>query len=182
MTNRNAILAALPFAAFTDAAFIAKVFFNYSDPTLTYVAIGSLVIVALLVLKAFDLLKMPTFTASHSHDDVREIHHHHYHEDESSCDCEDEDDEDDEDAYDRGYEDGKEENMNDNGNYDEGYNDGYDKGHDKGYEARKSEEEHNEAQALAKYIIAALKLEKDQTTSPIPPAEATPTPTEAPKV
>ncbi len=168
--NKNMIYAAIPFAGVADVALMVKAFAGYSDPTLTVLGVACTIITVLMVLKAFDLLRLPRYTgtglgARSSQPEVKEVHHHHYHtnrdEDE---DCSEEDDAA---AYDRGYQDGKDAGS-DNGNYDEGYDQGVIDGRDEGqkegfndgYEARRNEEE-TEAAALAKYILHALKMDKE---------------------
>lgn len=171
--NKNMIYAALPFAGVADVALMVKAFTGYSDPTLTVLAVVCVIIALVMVLKAFDMLRLPRYTGlGFGSCEPREIHHHHYH---NERQCEDEDEYQDEDeesldeAYDRGYEEGKEAAMNDNGNYDEGHADGY--------EARKAEEK-NEAEELAQYILKALKMDKEaEAAVQVAPAPVTPTAT-----
>lgn len=150
--NRNALIAAIPFAAFFDIAVLVMVLTGYRDNTLITLVVASLVITVVLALKAVG--KLPSWSWGRTEPEVREVHHHHYHEDEDEQDecegCEDcyteEDlqearDEADSDGYDRGFQDGKCE------------------GYDEGYAQRESEEK-DEAEALAKAVVAEMNKPK----------------------
>jgi hypothetical protein len=172
--NTNLLKAAIPFAVIADAALMVKGFAGYSDPTLTVVAVASAVVCVLMILRATGYLNMPTFTPSRSSQEDESAYDRGYRHGHSAGnavehDCEDEDGDEDN-AYDRGYQDGKDE-VDDTSNYDEGHTDGHDAGYDAGYEARKSEER-AEAEEMARYIVSALKADKE-----VAPVAETPTAT-----
>ena len=182
--NRNLIFAAIPFAIFSDAAFMVKALTGYSDPTLTVVSIACFVITILLVLRALGWLRLPSFSWPTSQ--APEVHnHYHTHydspdedEDEEDCpgceDCEDEDCPCDYTAEDlaEAREQGRK----------EGYEDGYDVGHEQGYDAgyaeREAEEDASEAQELAKAIINALHLDGAEVVLKPSPLTTVDTPAE----
>jgi hypothetical protein len=164
--ERKYIIWAIPFAIVAEVSYWAKNLFGYTDNTLTVLGVASLAIVTFLVLKAFNLLRLPRFNFSFpsSQPQVQEIHHHHYHDRCEDCGHNNWDDDEEGDYSEEDLAEAREEGRKEG--YDDGYDQGHDSGYDAGYQARKDEES-SEAEELANVILSLL--EKKGVVAP-PPA------------